>query len=282
MRRNIFLRAALLLLIGAWASSTVFTGTWAKYYAAGTGTASARFASFSFITSGQKYLGGGGWGTVNGNIGNALTDHWTEIVTESGITATQTFQLPLFDYEYYGSGAHSGDITVRGKNKEIVIAPGMGWSEGTQATNPNFGGNWSAPFSFRNNSEVRLRFKVELDQTSSLAGVTLFLGPVHSAPAPYVASAAFPGVLIGPSALSSSITMFNDSAHADGWYYLNPTDTATFSMYWLWFFDAGHAGWIDAFSGSPGYRPSDTVDTQLGKSSGYVNLIFKVTVEQVD
>ena len=142
MRKNYFLRTALCLFAGALASVYLLagTGTWAKYVATGKGGDSAKVATFSFLTSGQKYLGNGVWGDADnseGDITNTVQDHWTQIVTLSGINGAETFQLPLFDHQYYTrTGASqalsqatppvpgSTLITVESANKDLIVAPG--------------------------------------------------------------------------------------------------------------------------------------------------------------
>jgi len=183
MKRNIYLRVALLLLFGVWVSSTMISGTLAKYAASGLGTASARFAAFSFVVDTKTCAGLGGT---------------QEIVTIPGIGATtsQSFTLPLFDTDYYGRTPNNGIKTVISNDGNPVVAPGINgisdyWynpgSPGTAGTiwsafyEENKPANNSANFNtasdyrkkvvFENKSEVTVRYKLEFD-LNSLASIT--------------------------------------------------------------------------------------------------------------
>jgi len=164
MKKNKYLRAALLLLICVWVSSVMCSGvTMAKYVANGVGSDTARYAAFSFVVGSQKYKndGTGDWYSKNSSIGPATSDYWNEIVTGDGINSAimQSFEVPLFDYEYRPDTPGVASPTIKSKNKELVIAPGCTYA----SNNPNIPWDPYKHICLRNDSEVTVSYKVEFD-----------------------------------------------------------------------------------------------------------------------
>jgi len=263
MRKNLFLRTALWLLIGTWAScGMVWSTTLAKYAAAGPGNASARFAAFTFEVRSNK---------------PALT--WDEVVDGLG---TAAFDLPLFDYEYTNSTSNvpGPDVTVKGVNNEIVIAPGTG---GVGVGNPNRNTNWIRgndhqyySLYVRNKSEVSVRYKIYVDPRPVNAiginmwfetwapppplGVTPGLGKwrLNSYSAP---------ILIWDSGDPTMNSSFSNLDLAPN------TDSGVIYIAWWWPFDQTKDPTNEA----------DSVDTALGAAgTGTVSLPLIFEVIQID
>ena len=222
MRRSVSLVMALLLCIGAWGSTALLTATptWAKYYTTGDGEAEARFAAFSFLVGSRKthniavqddpakYTPRGlfdltaAGARMTDAYGNTLLTRtasentWNEIALVAG-TAT-TFELPLFDYEYYGlqdwyeldaygdrvepNVLHNepfGNVaTVKSSNFDLLTAPGVGfrneYNEGLVKNNPNVRGpkDEYKHFTVKNESEVAVKYKLEVSSASNFGGNT--------------------------------------------------------------------------------------------------------------
>jgi len=279
MKRNIFLRAALCLFIGVWASGTMLTGAWAKYVATGLGTASARIAEFSVQVGSRKY------DSANKNW-KAASDasFWDEIVTLDGINPSnvQTFELPLFDYEYSSLPSRDvnagviGGTSVSSSGAYLVVAPGTGHG-GAPKHNPNLAWDLPGPpatnskgiFSIQNKSEVTIRFKLEYDpENSLLPAVNASTGAV-TVEKP-VAGKLFLPITIRAGGNTGSLRtdlwtaddgpnnlyLSNDKTAAlgsgftlvdgDAWRTLAPTQSIELSITWLWgFADVAQSAFVD-------------------------------------
>jgi len=293
MKLTVLWRLVGYLLLAAVISTSILagTGTWAKYAAAGEAQANARVAKFSFVAGSQKYLGGGDWAVVNSSVDDEDPDvivagkHWREIAITSG--ASTLFELPLFDYEYSGTDSSlASTATVQGVDDEIVVAPGIGNSHGNPMHNPNTNANVQY-FDFRNDSEVTVRFKVEIDPSSSTGGADIFVGSPWIPPWADLGDPAHGWYLVGSH---------NQPVPISSWNYLDPGQTyANLGILWTWpFDDAGPLGawWTDTVT--YGYMTSydDEKHTQLGKQAAAalagvgtapkIDLKFRITVEQVD
>ena len=179
MKRNVFLRAAACLLVAVVASMSVLGGTWAKYVASATVTASARVAKFEVVEIDKPYV--------------SSSKTWPasrEIQLSKSDASVVTFELPLFDYEYASTpsravnsaGTLIGGTSVSSSGNHLVVAPGTGHG-GAPKHNPNIvwdttdgnitgaPANPSAVFAIHNKSEVAIRFKIEYDPENSLLPV---------------------------------------------------------------------------------------------------------------
>lgn len=192
MKRNIWLRLAACLLLAAVVSTGVSSGTWAKYAASATVTASARVAKFSFLAGSSKgqqedETTGPSSGVYKGPeyFGPHDTDpanHWQEIVVNA--STVNNFEVPAFSSEYWNPTNWyrtplPREVTVRGEEispgtRRIVTAPGTGsiFGSGTPG-NPNIGdgedGDYDGDFSieFKNSSEVTVRFRLSVNYDDS-------------------------------------------------------------------------------------------------------------------
>jgi len=273
MKKNIFLRVALWMMIGVWASNTLLTGTWAKYVASGSGEAKARFASFSFEMGSYKPSQPAAFDT-SGNLTAVAkgppfssTMTWDEVVINpyTGI-GKAIFEFPMFDYEYTNSASHlvGPDITVKSSNNDMVIAPGTGFywygpgENGVPKNNPN---HFREPdlswycLQFRNNSEVRVRFDIAVDPapvSTGFPGLKLYIGayPESGIPLTGTTPIAIPQLSreLGP----------NET-------YTSPNNDLYFN--WAWLFEDGQ----------------DAADTALGEAgTGIVKIPLIITVTQID
>ena len=178
---------ALLLTLGVVATTPL---AFAKYVASGMVTASARVAKFSFgvvstqpETRGMYNAGGVMTAPPRGPFEDDET--WEEVAVYPSGSNTLLFDLPLFDTEYYDRGG-SSTKTVISKNNDMVIAPGVNgisdhntsspggqWLPGANipANNPNNSGtDCRKAIVFKNNSEVAVKYKLELVPDSLLVG----------------------------------------------------------------------------------------------------------------
>jgi len=196
LKRNVFLRMAAYLLVAVVASMSLLSGTWAKYVASATVTASARVAKFSFLVGSMKpdangdYTGPtktkGGTPSTYWN-GNTLAGYWEQVVKVAGTANlfVQTISVPMFAKEYdHKSPARTA--TVQSSNKDALVAPGIGhhvdWPASSAQGNPNYSSSQGrnsyvtaldgyldgggTDLVFRNDSEVAVRYKVEYDRRS--------------------------------------------------------------------------------------------------------------------
>jgi len=266
------MRAALCLLIGAWASSVLFTGTMAKYVAAGIGSEKARYASFSFVTITDTFGGIGGE---------------EEIVTQNGISSSHTFSLPLFDTEYFSAmWATSGDKSVVSNSRGPIVAPGVGHAWGPLANNTNYlthqtygaHGNGGIYLRFHNKSEVKVRFRIDYLGSSTLAE------PMQGArfdirPCTIPSSSLLTG---GPGYVDPQWFSLDTSDHeVYDWIELEPNESTTSSVH-----DPKRVGiaWAWRFQDDAGLGVFDAHDTYLGENrwNEEFNVQFRITVEQID
>ena len=285
MKKGIFLRLALVLVICAWVSSCMLGGTvWAKYVAQGKGLSQARIAGFSFEVGGEKYASGSwlpryDWSPA---YDAAYPTFWEQIVTPNGISSvTQDFALPLFDYEWvsdqYGillyDGPGGGTVTVKSSDGAMVVAPGIGHAFGAANNNPNLLyhiGSYNHTLYFRNNSEVTLKFKLEnITTAADLLNLPFCFDT-------------------GPDRLTfyEPYTFPGDSN--TGWYNMQPGAVVPVSFWWSWIYDC-NAGWGDL---GTGMTTDDAYETGLGQQAAAalagtgtapkVQAKFRLTVEQVD
>jgi len=258
VKRNIFLRTALFLLIGVWASSSLLTGTWAKYVAAATVEASAKVAKFSVAVNSKEIAQAGGAMMIDVPV--SLADPvLLQPNTAGNDTAGNGF-----------SGDHSA-VTISSVNGSL-IAPGTGGRIKVE---------------FKNNSEVTVRFSfVTADCTASGTG-GLTVATTQS-----VNNLSNPGCEIQfsrptGSGSNAGITTTNGQwgvlattlNNAD-WYTtasdltLAPGASVNRYFFWRWRFD-------DANGGANWNR--DSFDTALGNAGTAelkLTLVFKA--EQVD
>lgn len=150
MKKNLFLRIALLVLVSALATSAVFvgTGTSAKYVAAANANASATVAKFDVQLSQNG-------GTKSGNIASttvALTASTLGTLLEEDVSAGETDQhvtdAATGRLIAPGTGGKSGKLTVH-NDSEVLVKVWL--SQGTGESIPedsgilfsgNSGGNW--------------------------------------------------------------------------------------------------------------------------------------------
>jgi len=273
MKRNIFLRAALCLFIGLWASGTALTDTWAKYVATGMGTASARIAKFSVRVGGQKY------DSANKNW-KAASDasYWDEIVTLDGINPSkvQSFELPLFDYEYAtttrGTTTTVSSVVNSDGSRDLVIAPGTSLL-GSSQNNPNTegyntAGSEGSIIVVSNDSEVTIRFKIEFDAAASTVPevdgkrLPLFIypagiiGPYNTTDSmqwrvdlvPKTGAKAFRNIFCDPNGVRMMGPAYTPFISTDGWFTLAPgqrTGTSPVPRILL------YCGWYFAYDAEP-------------------------------
>ena len=260
MKRNIFLRLAVCLLLAAVMGTSVFTVSLAKYVAAAGGVADPpRVAKFSFVTGSRKYLGSG-WEEQNTAIdagafgGYDPSKQFREIAVSSG--AVTSFEMPLFDFEYLSPVKSSGsgliwnwfngplppETTVTSKNGQLVAAPGTGLNMGQGKNNPNAPHNNNAEgayhtFQFRNDSEVAVRYKLSIVSTAAdLQNVPI-----------YVYAPAKPGA---GWELAVGAVMTGSSALAE-WNMLPPGGSDELKMGWFWAFDKNGYGWDPSIPHNP-------------------------------
>jgi len=183
MKFNFVLRAAGALLLVAVVSVALVAATGAKYITAKDApTGSATVAKFSFVEGARKYnQAAHDWYADTVNIDNtdaAAEDpakYWREIAITAGTPTL--FSIPLFDYEYYGTG---GAVTVQAYNytatPDLLAAPGIGASIGEVKNNPNtltvsrHGNSKAVSMKFWNRSQVAVRFKITVDSSKTTFG----------------------------------------------------------------------------------------------------------------
>ena len=261
VKRNVFLRTALFLLIGVWASSSLLTGTWAKYVATATVEAGARVAKFSVAVNNKEIAEAAGIMTINVPVSLADT------------VLLQPATLPGNDTAGNGfTGDHSA-VTISSVNGS-PIAPGTGGRIKVE---------------FKNNSEVAVRFSfVTADCSAAGTGSpALTVAAVQS-----VNNLSNPGCEIQfsrptTSGSNSGITVTNGqwgvlstTLNNGDWYttaadlVLAPGASVNRYFFWRWRFD-------DANGGTDWNR--DSYDTALGKAgTAELKLTLVFNAEQVD
>jgi len=166
-RRNIPLRAAFALFICAWACVCVGTGTLAKYIASANISASGSVAAFSFSVGTNKP-------PFDSNTQDwKVKTSWDEITVDPA-HGLPSFDFPLFDSQYKSPRAST--VSVQSSDGGMVIAPGTGldYGDDNQGGAPQYNTNLrlSYPggpiythyaYRFRNDSEVRVNFKIYVD-----------------------------------------------------------------------------------------------------------------------
>ena len=265
LKRNIFLRAALLLFIGVWASSTLFTGTAAKYVGFGEGHAKARYAAFSFEIGTKKYLGDDEWENDRS---------WDQLVTQDGISASQVFTLPLFGSEYLGVGDYNAAPTVKGIGGREVFAPGTGhgWIVG-QSNNGNYDaadGHIDCMAEFKNSGEVSVRYRILYVHSPSAAAANIPL-LMRTYPDQYYAQP------FNWSAGQEQVMLDYDRTAV-----LHPGQSAKVGFTAVWPFGSGSFWDPVGFGYYADAAANDAADTARGKAAGIIELWFKIEVEQVD
>jgi len=251
MKKNYFLRAAVLLLALCTLTAGIFvgTGTMAKYIAAGTGDAEARVAKFSV-----KIAEAGGSG-VEFATGSTVT---------LGTGGTANLFNALFKNTYKGTGANSGTDTVVGASSEKVVAPG------TAGDADDFMEIW-------NESEVMVNVKVEVTAVAGIGGTgTLVPLQVKNAAGTFVAvGSQTAGLLDAPIVLYTANLAPGQSA-ADS--------SQKIPLEWQWIFDT-----TDTVYNATGRNTAtaiDAYDTALGilarTSTVTAGFTIKITATQVD
>jgi len=285
MKKNIYLRAALALLVGVWATTCLLgEATWAKYVAGGTGSDSARYAAFDFMVGSCKYnRGGKSWSAKNNT-----SDYWDQIVVIGNITSTsptaETFTVPMFDWKYKHNA--SGATTVE-SNGDLVVAPGVGHHVDFPLNNPNYGsiygGVWNdggdnggTNLYYKNNSEVTVRYRVLYDAANSnVRGIPFYIRGDGACPWFRTDQATGLKVVTDTSA--------GQPANS-GWRVLAPNTAEMRQICWDWAFESSGV-WHGLAVGSD--YPNDAFDTALGKAAAAgsntdIKLAFRLEVEQVD
>ena len=306
VKRNIFLRVAVLLFVVCMASASVFSGTvtFAKYIAAGEGNPEARVAKFSFKVTDRPYQGDSTWGNTP-----------EEIAVTAGVPTT--FSVPLFDTDYLGTGG----VTVSSRDGDPLIAPGIGHHIGAPVHKGLIATEWDYNFhrmTVQNNSEVAVRFRIMLDSAVLPGDVKIFIRGVHYSPTggnptgvesgstfaelgdpgdPYVmdynADTVIPGTTsttFGDSGFAVSTPWINGEALSDGvaggigngtadkliydWYYLPPnSEPVNRWITWMVCFspDDGRGVWSGAMTGNfdhpAGMTPTEIADETAAKNA---------------
>lgn len=129
MKRNVFLRAAALLLLLTVCCSALLTGTLARYVSEAAGAVQAQAAKFSFVTGNRKYNGSGAWHAGSAadtaiDAGSAAAQDKTVFWRQVAISAdTPTFfEVPMFDDLYYGVSPGYGIIAADGTYNKAAAA----------------------------------------------------------------------------------------------------------------------------------------------------------------
>jgi len=312
MKKNHLLRAVVVLWAFAVLTAITLPDALAKYAASATGSSTASVARFSFEAGSVKPAT-----ATAAPFNNARGNQWQQIA----LNTAANFEVPLFDYEYFTpaplfGGPMSREKTILGKNQDIVVAPGIGYLYGDSANNPNRGlqadkyHGWSFFLQFRNNSDVTVRFKVQVDAANSVThGIPLevhtYLGgwvnisngssPVltwddserwnHTAH--YRRPVSHVDLLWGhykdEPGTATSLIPYRYTALDEGWMYLEPDEEYEFGFEWCWqIHDNQTRNVLDTalgelaakyLKGGPGAPSLDDVSLKL---------VFALEVEQVD
>lgn len=269
MKRNIFLRVALFLLIGVWASGSLLTGTWAKYTASATVSASARVAKFSVKVNSKEIADAADVMTINVPV--SLVD----------TVLAQPDKLGSGVWDSANGGNHS--TTMIDKVDGSIIAPGTGGR---------------IKVVFENYSEVAVRFSFDTATCTATGTGTPQLMIATTNPSAATGATSNPGCEIqfsrptgtgGTNSLTPTLGQWGTLAYTltyGGFYTTDAALTlppysgsgavpsATRYFFWRWRFN-------DANNGADWNRDSD--DTALGKQGTAelkLTLVFKA--EQVD
>ena len=261
MKRNVFLRLALCFLLAAVTCSSLVIGTThAKYVAAAVGNATARVATFSFVSTNKTSTAYGSGASFLGR-GAPFGTTPQQIAVDAG--KVTDFQVPAFCYEYdrpiaaYGGQATNPTVQgrqVSGTNRRFVVAPGTGPIFGPgRAVTGDVDADGFVNLIFRNDSEVAVKFKVTLDYDKCvLRGVPFIISD------PYIAEGwkkmpTTGTVVLTDNRMATSVDLFTYCGSktpgatgtplaaptaAQQWIYLEPnggTYTVKFGM--IWFFD---------------------------------------------
>ena len=242
----------------------------AKYVASATVTASARVAKFSFKVTTTEFKNQGGE---------------KEIAVTAGVATP--FTIPLFDTEYYASGASSGTPTVQSSNGDLVIAPGVNSGEGIPVNNPNKNSSSDSRkvFVLKNESEVAVTYRLEF-VPSSVSGHAYNTNPFE------VTTYLQDGTHLGTTYLHRQGTIYNtaygqdfkmrDTKNGPSPKVLQPGDEETLLFDFRWWYYWGDQG----INPATGLGNADEGDTALGKAAVnadiWVEPQFLLTVEQVD
>lgn len=165
MKRNPFLCIAGCLLVAVVASTSLLGGTLAKYTVAATSSVNDVVVKFSFVVESEKpaTAKAGPFTSARGNKEEQIA-----------IGTVASFEVPMFDWEYRGYDSTAGNITVRGMNKDIVIAPGSGGHAGEMVNNPNAiwiaGHSNAVRMAFKNESGVAVKFRLTVNKAASSFG----------------------------------------------------------------------------------------------------------------
>jgi len=252
MKKNIYMRIGVLMLIAALATSGVFvgSGTYAKYIAAAEVNASARVAKF------QVQYGA----TTSGTFTNFSQASAAPVVIQaSGPLGTLLQPASSYaDHPIYNASTNPTGTIVGVTGNKTIIAPGTGGKIG---------------FYFTNLSEVAVRFYLDPSCTVSFGSATTRLNSETAKEiefAPAGASGAVPTTGWG-----SLVDALGDATTA-GKYIDLPPNTTTASaancrfVYWRWVFEASR----------------DARDTALGVAAVSadvpMDLTVKFTAQQID
>ena len=306
MKRNIFLRLAVCLLLAAVMGTSVFTVSLAKYVAAADSAAEARVAKFSFLPGSKKYNQSGGDWEDNSDVDTGSFPYYNQIAVEPG--KVTTFEVPCFDYEYFGrpDWPQELDATVQGRDDAFVAAPGTGTMNFNRINlgmhNPNFGGDgYESVTELRNDSEVAVKYRVTLDSSSAIpgrlvmkAGNSEFFFSVG--PEPYSSDTS----RNDNPALPIILTNINNDGtlNDNGWIMLEPNGTRNFKFSWAWGFDYSGVyswdpfligdrwlltGWGRVFdNGANTDDVADTFDDELDTLLGYYAAEYLRALEAED
>jgi len=225
MKKNIYMRIGVLMLIAALATSGVFvgSGTYAKYIASATVEASARVAKFEVRYGAAAGADTSGYTTFS-QIG-------------AGEYAIGSVSLGTL-YQADCATAHNANISA-GSSTQSIIAPGCGGKIG---------------FYFTNRSEVAVRFYLDKATTTATYGVKVVNGTNYQlvegtgtgAEIEFAACDAS-GALPSSPVWGSLVNALGDASTSGKYIDLDPnttTGTAATSrfVYWRWVFEDNQDG----------------------------------------
>lgn len=204
-KRNVFLRAALLLFAAVMATTGVLSATAAKYYASAAGTASARVAAFSVEINGTDVAKGA-----------------------SG------FSLPLFTnepvYNTPGLETEAGDRSSQyvspSRSGRALIAPGTMSSNRDSSGALVNGDGYGQRIAITNKSEVVVRVQIKLGTITVPSTLPLQFGIRSGTTTNWVAYNALPagGVIYDSGNISIGATVYCNLPRWR-WAYEEPTDS---------------------------------------------------------
>jgi len=156
MKKNYFLRAAVLLMVLCTLTAGIFvgTGTMAKYIAAGTGDAEARVAKFSV-----KIINSTGISGTETELAQLVSGGGP---LELGVGTTASVFNSIFKTTYATDDpGYSGANSVESADTGYVVAPGTTNAGTTES------------FKIWNESEVAVKIKVEVIEAPSIGGTAV-------------------------------------------------------------------------------------------------------------